>query len=72
MNTPKRLRQEHQQEVVSEQRQETRAVEYGSVEELLRDDRSRSVPSPEVAARLGVSLAAEPPRPWWKRLLPKW
>ncbi len=74
MNGPKRLRQEHRQEEVLGQRQETRGLQFDSVEELLRHDRAQTSPPPEIPARLSASRAAQPPKPlaWWKRLLPKW
>ena len=60
----------------SEQAAEGRAasaggLEFQNAEELLRHDAAQTTVPPQIARRLGQSLAQLPPprRPWWRRLL---
>jgi hypothetical protein len=47
------------------------ALEFQSPEELLRHDAAQTAVPPEIARRLGKSIAepAPPRRPWWRKLL---
>ena len=53
------------------EQQETKlaAQEFQTPEELLRFDAANTPVPPLVAERLQQSIDAEPPKPWWKRLL---
>lgn len=67
------LRQQTATEQVHTTQGET-VREFATPEELLRHDRGQTVVPPDIAERLGETLAAEPPppaekKPWWKRLL---
>lgn len=72
MNETSRLKQEQQTEqrqVQSEQTQE-RAVEFKTVDDLLRHDSEGNPVPPEVGDRLNQSISAEarPNLPWYKKL----
>jgi hypothetical protein len=46
------------------------SLEFQNAEDLLRHDAARTVVPPQIARRLGQSIAQSPPRrPWWRRLL---
>jgi hypothetical protein len=47
------------------------SLEFQNAEELLRHDAAQTVVPPQIAQRLGQSIAQSPPprRPWWRRLL---
>jgi hypothetical protein len=61
---------ETQQEQTGQQRREA-ALEFDSVEEMIRYDAAQTTVSPELGERLLRSVETErPPRPWWKRWLP--
>jgi len=69
-----RLRQEQREEQKSEQVQgsaQDEGKEFATVEELLRYDSAQNPVPPEVAERLGRTLANEPKpeKPWYKRIL---
>ena len=73
-----RLRQEQREEQTGEQRIEQvqgsaqgEGKEFATVEELLRYDSEQNPVPPEVAERLGRTLANEPKqeKPWYKRIL---
>jgi hypothetical protein len=64
--------QSHEQEQLSKtQAQQTTAREFATVEEALREDRTRVQVPPAVAQRLSQSIEnlPEPGKPWWKRLM---
>lgn len=78
MNPPKKLtaRQKFEQQQQSISGQQTRsnsALEFGSVDEMLRHDALHTPVPPQIAHRLARSLANEPAptRSWWKRLFGK-
>jgi hypothetical protein len=54
--------------------QKTAATEFATVEEALRFDAARTPVPESVKIRLADSVrkepAPQPPRPWWRRLLP--
>lgn len=64
----------HEQRVVGQAAQQAQAAtEYAQAEDLLRADRARTSPPPELESRLRHSVSQEPPppaRPWWKRWWP--
>ena len=70
------LRQQHRAEQSSTQEQfqnsqsQAQAKEFATVDDLLRYDSERNPVPPEVADRLGHTLAAEPKpeKPWYKKL----
>jgi hypothetical protein len=75
-----RLRQEQREEQKAEQIQGSAQLqrsadaggkEFATVEELLRYDSEQNPVPPEVAERLGQTLANEPKaeKPWYKRIL---
>ena len=51
--------------------QRTNTREFGSVEEVLREDRAQTPPPTALAHRVaeGIRQAGPPPRPWWARWL---
>jgi hypothetical protein len=60
----------------SEQAAELRSAAAGELkfqnaEDLLRHDAAQTAVPPQIARRLGQSIAQSPPprRPWWRRLL---
>ncbi len=70
------LRHQHQTEQVSSQghfhetASQSQTKEFAAVEDLLRFDSEQNPVPPEVADRLGRSLAAEPKpeKPWYRKL----
>jgi len=73
-DTPKnRFQHQQRKEQDSEQQQSAQgqtAMEFDSVEELLRYDASQTAPPAAIAERLRGSVRAEPAqkRSWWRRL----
>jgi len=65
--------EEQQQQQTAEQKQnlEKTALEFASVDEMIRHDALHTPVPPGIARRLGESVAQAPnaPRPWWRRLL---
>jgi hypothetical protein len=63
-----------QQRLTEEQTQQQSALEFASVEEMLRHDALHTPVPPIIASRLKESigqLPSPPPRSWWRRLLGK-
>jgi hypothetical protein len=68
---PLKLRQEQREVSRSEETQtQSTALEFATVEELIRYDQERTAVPPIVAERLAESVAREPrpTRSWWRRL----
>jgi hypothetical protein len=72
---PNSSKLKHQEEQHAEtQKQQTSqqqgVQEFATVDDLLRHDASQVSPPPELAERLGQSVAKEPkpPRSWWQRI----
>lgn len=70
-----KLQQQHQQEEQLNQEASQNlttqgAVEFESVEDLIRHDSSQVEVPPEIAIRLNESIAAEPKaeKPWFKKI----
>ncbi|HVM60266.1 MAG TPA: hypothetical protein VMV72_05300 [Verrucomicrobiae bacterium] len=76
-DTPKRrLQHQRREEQAAEEQQSAQgraALQFDSVEELLRYDAAQTAPPPAIAERLQGSLRAEPApkRSWWQRLFKK-
>jgi len=64
------LRHREQQENAELTQSQRAAIEFASVEEMLRFDASQAAVPTAIAERLHASIALEPPpRPaWWRRL----
>jgi hypothetical protein len=69
-NSRLRQNEETQRRNVERQQSAQSALEFGSVEEMLRHDSSQNPVPPEVQHRLGSSLAKEPKpqKSWLKKL----
>jgi hypothetical protein len=60
--------EEQQQAAAQQQTQETSAVEFGTVEEMLRHDALHTPVPPNVATRLQKSIGPAAASPaWWRR-----
>jgi len=62
----------HQEQAAGEQTAaaNSSALEFQSVEELLRHDAAQTAVPPEIARRLSQSIAqSRSRRPWWRKLL---
>ena len=70
MKQHSKLNSQAEQQQTAEQHAEARALEFTSVEELLRHDALHTPVPPKLVYRLEQSLRHEPPapRPWWRRL----
>lgn len=69
-----KLNSRQQEQVTHGQKQEqSAALEFPSVEQMLRHDALHTPVPPAVAARLEQSIAQlpAPSRPWWRRLFTK-
>ncbi len=70
---PSKLRQETREQQSADlglTQQHQTAVQFESVEKLIRHDAERTVVPPQIAERLNESIAREPKaaKPWWRRL----
>lgn len=61
----------HQEQAAEEQAANTSALEFQTVEDLLRHDAAQTAVPPEIARRLSQSIAqpAPPRRSWWRKLI---
>ncbi len=71
MNQKTKLTAAEQSQLSEAQSQQTEAVEFATVEELLRADASQTEVPPAVEQRLDASIQREPKpaSPWWQRML---
>ncbi|MEN9674226.1 MAG: hypothetical protein RIS76_122 [Verrucomicrobiota bacterium] len=78
MDPQSRLRHEHSDDFAAASRHgmvsQNGPLEFLHPEDLLRHDRSRTVPPAAIAQRLAASIDQDPTliqsrQPWWKRLL---
>jgi hypothetical protein len=63
--------EEHHQAHTQQQAQQTAALEFATVEELLRHDSLHTPVPPAIEQRLQASLnqlPRSPRRPWWRRI----
>ena len=72
MKRQTKLTQQEQEQLAAEQQQtkSTSALEFASVEEMLRHDALHTPVPPTVAHRLAESVSQLPPPPargWWRR-----
>lgn len=70
MKNQSKLNSQEQEQVVESKSVQMTSREFGSVEEVLREDAKQTEVPPEIARRLGESLRNEPrpERSWWQRL----
>lgn len=62
-------RQSEQEQQLSHNQSEQRsALEFGTVEEMLRHDALHTPVPPKIAHRLQESIGPAPARSWWRRL----
>jgi hypothetical protein len=61
----------HREQAAASQAANTSALEFQSVEDLLRHDAAQTAVPPAIARRLSQSIAqsAPPRRPWWRKLI---
>jgi len=57
-----------EQQHAQNQAQEQSALEFPTVEEMLRHDAKHTRVPPTIAHRLQESIGPAPPRSWWRRL----
>jgi hypothetical protein len=63
---------QHQEQAAAEQKaaSNSAALEFETAEELLRHDAAQTPVPPQIARRLGQSIAeSEQKRPWWRKLI---
>jgi hypothetical protein len=59
---------EQQQQHSNQQAEQHAALEFPTVEEMLRHDARHTPVPPSIAHRLQESIGPVQPRPWWRRL----
>jgi hypothetical protein len=75
MNSPKKLtsqqQNEQQQQTPSAEETRAEAVEFSTIEAMLRHDALHTPVPPRIAKELSKSIQKEAPAPrsWWRRLL---